>query len=182
VFTFRTRLSTFRPCTPFHSWMILHVTDDEANLAFEELMRALRERGLAWIAEQVSREIAEGKSIVALLTPEPAPRLGPFSIGRPRKTRAHAAAFTRVLPYDPKSKLLRLITSIETTVASSASIVKHLAGFMSAGQPFSITFRSDAAEESGSRISEADLVVTVPAGERLGHLLSELKDEVNVVS
>lgn len=158
------------------------VTDEEANSAFEELMHALREQGLDWIADQVSREIAEGKSVVAMLTPEQAPKLGPFSVGRPRKTRARAAEFTRVLPYDAKSKLLKLITSIETTVASSAAIIENLAGFVSGGQPFDIIFRGEEPDESGYRISEDDLAVTVPAGERLRHLLSELKNEVDGVA
>ncbi|WP_342714129.1 hypothetical protein [Bradyrhizobium sp. B039] len=157
----------------------INVTDEDANSAFEELMRALRERGLDWIADQVSRDIAEGQSVVTILTPEQAPKLGPFSVGRPRKTRARAAEFTRVLPYDAKSKLLKLITAIETTVASSAAIAEHLAGFVSAGQPFGIIFRGDEPEESSYRISEDDLVVTVPAGERLQHLLSELRNEVS---
>jgi len=109
------------------------VTDEEAHSAFEELMRALHERHLDWIAEQVLREIAEGKSIEALLTPEPAPRLGSFSVGRPQRTRERATEFTKVLPYDAKSQLLKLITSIETTVASSASILEHLAKFVSPG-------------------------------------------------
>jgi hypothetical protein len=155
----------------------LGVTDEEANSVFDDLMRALREKGLGWIADQVSREIAEGKSIVAMLTPEQAPKPGPFS--RPRKTRARAAEFTRVLPYDAKSKLLKLITAIEATVASSAAIVEHLAGFVSGGQPFDIIFRGDVPEESDYRISDHDLLVTVPAGERQRNLLSELRSEVN---
>jgi hypothetical protein len=72
------------------------VTDDEANAAFEELMQALREKKLDWIADQVLREIAEGKSVVAMLTPEQAPKIGPFSGGRPRKTRARAAEYILV--------------------------------------------------------------------------------------
>jgi hypothetical protein len=158
------------------------VTDEEASSVFDELMRALREKDLHWIADQVSREIAEGRPVVAILTPEQAPKLGPFSVGRPRKTRARAAEFTRVLPYDAKSKLLKLIASIETTVASSAAIIEHLAEFVSAGQPFDIIFRSDEADKSDYRISDDDLAVTVPAGERLQHLLSELKNEVNGAS
>jgi hypothetical protein len=157
----------------------ISVTDEDANSVFDELIRALREKRLGWIADQVSREIAEGKSVIAMLTPESAPKLGPFSAGRPRKTRARAAEFTRVLPYDAKSKLLKLITSIETTVASSAAIIEHLAAFVSEGQPFDIIFRGDGPDESGYRISDDDLIVTVPAGERLRHFLSELKDEVN---
>jgi hypothetical protein len=155
------------------------MTDEEANSVFDDLMRVLREKGLDWIADQVSREIAEGKSVVAILTPEQAPKLGPFSPSRPRKTRARAAEFTRVLPYDAKSKLLKLITSIETTVASSAAIVEHLAGFVSKGQPFDIIFRGDEMDESDYRISDHDLAVTVPAGQRLRYLLDELKNEVD---
>jgi hypothetical protein len=157
----------------------ISVTDEEANSVFDDLIRALREKDLGWIADQVSREIAEGRSVVAVLTPEQAPKLGPFSAGRPRKTRARAAEFTRVLPYDAKSKLLKLITSIETTVASSAAIIEHLAGLVSKGQPFDIIFRPDEPDKSGYKISDDDLSVTVPAGERLRHLLSELKNEVN---
>lgn len=157
----------------------ISVTDEEANSVFDELMTALREKGLGWIADQVSREIAEGKAVIAMLTPEPAPKLGPFSAGRPRKTRARAAEFTRVLPYDAKSKLFKLITSIETTVGSSAAIVEHLGGFISNGQPFDIIFRGDGPDESDYRISDNDLTVTVPAGDRLRHLLAELKNEVN---
>jgi hypothetical protein len=84
-----------------------------------------------------------------------------------------------VLPYDAKSKLLKLVTSIETTVASSAAIIEHLAEFVSNGQPFDIIFRGDGPDESDYRISDDDLTVTVPAGERLRHLLAELKNEVN---
>ena len=125
--------------------------------------------------------LAEGKSVIAMLTPEQAPKLGPFSGGRPRKTRARAAEFTRVLPYDARSRLLKLITSIETTVASSAAIIENLADFVSKGQPFYITFRGDGSDEADYRISEDDLAVTVPAGERLRHLLAELKNEVDGV-
>jgi hypothetical protein len=155
------------------------MTDDEANLAFDYLVHALRERGLDWIADQVTREIAEGKSVVAMLTPEQAPKLGPFRVDRARKTRARAAEFTKVFPYDAKSKLLKLITSIETAVASPAAMIEHLGAFVSKGQPFDLVFRGDGPEEPNYRISEEDLVVTVPAGHKLQDLLSELKNEVS---
>jgi hypothetical protein len=155
------------------------MTDDEANSAFDYLVHALRERGLDWIADQVSREITEGKSVVAKLTPEQAPRFGPFRVARARKTRAQMAEFTRVLPYDAKSKLLKLITSIETAVASPAAMIEHLGAFVSKGQPFDLVFRGDGPDEPSYRISEDDLVVTVPAGKKLQDLLSELKNEVS---
>ncbi|MGT2503862.1 hypothetical protein ACVOMS_29740 [Bradyrhizobium guangxiense] len=157
------------------------MTDDEANSAFDYLVHALRERRLDWIADQVTREIAEGRTVLAMLTPEPAPKLGPFRVERPRKTRARAAEFTKVLPYDAKSKLLKLITAIETTVASSAAMIEHLGAFVSKGQPFDLLFREDRVDESSYRISDEDLIVTVPAGRKLQELLSELKKEVGRV-
>lgn len=157
------------------------MTDDEANSAFDYLLHALREQGLDWIADQVFREIAEGKSVLAMLTPDQAPKLGPFRLDRTRKTRARVAEYTKVLPYDAKSRLLKLITSIETTVASSAAMIEHLGAFVSKGQPFDLVFREDVSDEPSYRISDADLVVTVPAGRKLQELLSELKNEVDRV-
>ena len=146
------------------------MTDDEANSFFDELMDALRHNHLHWIAEQVSREIAEGRPTVTGL-----------KSARPRKNPAERVI--QVAEYEPKEKLLTLITVIEETVVSSAMIVQHFADFLSVapGQPLSITFTGDAPDDTATTISETHLTTTVPAGVELRRLLSELRSEVDVV-
>ncbi|GLH80315.1 hypothetical protein SSBR45G_52240 [Bradyrhizobium sp. SSBR45G] len=154
------------------------MTNEEADAVFDELMMILRKKKLEWIADQVAREIAEGRPVVETLTPVYAPKSGPFASTRVGKSRSRAVEFTGVQPYDSKSKLIKLITAIETTVASSAAMIEHLAGFLAGGQPFDIIFRGEGGEDSGYRVSDVDLTVTVPAGQVLQRLLLELEREV----
>ena len=107
------------------------ITDEEAFSAYNELALILHELRVGWIAQQVAREIAEGKSEITTLSgEEQIPRgLGPFSLKRSKSKRP--AEFMRVVPYTPKSMLLTLIASIETAVLSSAAIEEHLASFVS---------------------------------------------------
>ena len=150
------------------------MTDDEALSAYNELLSMLRGLRLEWVAQQVGREIAEGKPI---REPLRTVRIGPFDAEARSRSRARKAEYTRVIPYDPKSMLIKLIDSIETVVVSSTSIATHLSHFISPGQPFTVNFRGETPDDISFGISEADLTVTVPAADALRALLIELKQE-----
>jgi hypothetical protein len=155
------------------------MTDEEATRTYDELVEILRARRLDWLAQQVAREIAEGKSEITTLSAKELHDWGPLSLRR--KSVKRAAEFTRVVPYSPKARLLKLIESIETTVLSCAAIEQHLARFVAGEQPFTIRFISDDAEGPSYDISEADLSVTPPAAEALRSLLAGLRGEIDGV-
>jgi hypothetical protein len=154
------------------------MTDEDAKRTYDDLVEILRGHHLDWLAQQVAREIAEGKSEITTLSASEQRDLGPFS---KRKSTKRAAEFTRVVPYSPKAKLLKLIEAIEAAVLSSAAIEQHLAHFVSGEQPFAIHFRSDDAEGPSYNITEVDLSVTPPAAEALKSLLAELSEEIDSV-
>ena len=152
------------------------MTDEEATRTYDELVGILRGQDLDWLAQQVAREIAEGKSEITTLSAKEQRDWGPFSLERGSAKRA--AEFTRSVPYSPKAKLLKLIESMETIVLSSAAIEQHVAHVVSQGQPFTIRFRSDDAEGPSYDISETDMSVTPPAAESLRSLLAGLREEI----
>jgi hypothetical protein len=154
------------------------MTEDEAEEAFSRINSTLREYGLAWLADQIAGEAAEGRASTKILSVQEYAELaldGPVAKPRKRKTE-----FTHVRPLTSKEKLSVSITALRAIIVSSGKILPTVADTLGAGKGVTFSFASDADTSSITlpagqrpRISSAAIVL----GERLQALTHEVGDD-----
>jgi hypothetical protein len=153
------------------------MTEDEAEEAFSRINSTLREYGLAWLADQIAGEAAEGRASTKILSVQEYAELsleGPAA--RPRKRRTE---FTHVRPLTSKEKLSVSITALRAIIVSSGKILPTVANTLGAGKAVTFSFASDAdinlttlPANQRPRISSAAIVLD----ERLQALKHEVGD------
>ncbi|WP_426612230.1 hypothetical protein [Bradyrhizobium sp. McL0616] len=151
------------------------MTEDEAEEAFSRINSTLRENGLAWLADQIAGEAAEGRASTKILSVQEYAELaldGPVAKPKKRKTE-----FTHVRPLTSKEKLSVSITALRAILVSSGKILPAVSDTLGATNIATFSFASDADTSSTSllaaqrpRISAAAIVLD----ERLQALMHEV--------
>jgi hypothetical protein len=97
------------------------VNDEEADRLYTRLLRMLGDRQLRWVAEQVSEEVALGRTFsktVPVLDSQESPE---GSRPRRRKTK-----FVSTVQYTPKERLSLLLDAIDRAVVVTSEFQKHI--------------------------------------------------------
>jgi hypothetical protein len=154
------------------------MTEDEAEEAFSRINSTLRDSGLAWLADQISGEAAEGRASTKILSVQEYVE-APLVEGPVAKTRKRKTEFTHVRPLTSKEKLSVSITALRAIIVSSGKILPEVANTLEAANRATFSFVSDADTSSTRlpadqrpRISSAAIVLD----ERLQALTHEVDD------
>jgi hypothetical protein len=154
------------------------MTEEEAEEAFSRINSTLREYGLAWLADQIAGEAAEGRASTKILSVQEYAEVtldGPVT--KPRKRRTE---FTHVRPLTSKEKLGISIEALRAIVVSSGKILPNVADTLGAAKGASFSFVSDA-DTSSTTLSDRQRPLISSAAivleERLKALTHEVDDD-----
>jgi hypothetical protein len=152
------------------------MTEEEAEEAFSRINTTLREYGLAWLADQIAGEAAEGRASTKILSVQEYADV-PLVEGPVAKPRKRKAEFTHVRPLTSKEKLNVSITALRAIIVSSGKILPDVSETLGAAEKATFSFVSDADTSSirlpadqRPRISSAAIVLD----ERLQALTHEV--------
>jgi hypothetical protein len=151
------------------------MTEEEAEEAFSRINSTLRECGLAWLADQIAGEAAEGRASTKILSvQEYAEVTLDDLVAKPRKRKTE---FTHVRPLTSKEKLSVSIMALRAIIVSSGKILPAVADTLGAkGATFS--FVSDA-ETSSITLPDYQRPLFSSAAIVLEERLQTLTHEVN---
>ena len=131
------------------------MTEDEAEEAFSRINFTLRESGLAWLADQIAGEAAEGRASTKILSVQEYAEK-PLIEGSAAKPRKRKTEFTHVRPLTSKEKLNVSITALRAIIISSGKILPEVSRTLGAANRATFSFVSDADTSS----------IRLPADER----------------
>jgi len=142
------------------------MTDEECSITFDVLTKTLQDLGFEWVIEQVSDEVARGKSFREKL------EIDPGVEGR-SVPRSALKGFLTTVEYSAKERLLLLIQAIEYVVVNTVDVeVATLDLFQGFGGETVFVFESESESEHGFRFSRQSAI-------QQQTLSGELKDHLD---
>src|SRR3954465_10200907 len=141
------------------------MTEEEAEEAFSRINTTLREYGLAWLADQIAGEAAEGRASTKILSVQEYADV-PLVEGPVAKPRKRKTEFTHVRPLTSKEKLSVSVTALRAIIVSAGKILPEVAKTVETADRVTFSFVSDADTSSirlpadqRPRISSAAIVL-----------------------
>ena len=148
------------------------MTEAQARLAYESLIRDLRENMLGWVADQVAAQVAQGRLVPKRINDDE-------ELGQGRRPRGNNTDFVSSQPYRPSEQLLLLVDALHQVLISATLMQAATLNRLKSAAPVeTIVFVSPDQEEGLHRIDELQLTKRTFEAMHLKDLLDEIRTEL----
>lgn len=147
------------------------MTEAQARLAYESLIRDLRENQLGWVADQVADQVAQGRLVPKRINDDE-------ELGQGRRPRGNNTDFVSSQPYRPSEQLLLLVDALHQVIISTTLMQAATLNRLKSAAPIETIVFVSPDQEGLHRIDELQLTKRTFEAMHLKELLDEIRTEL----